>query len=546
MLESNRLLYPRISEIKPSSDQTGNIGANQGQSPAQDILDEFNRYVMNDIPIRLIYLPTMELVGRNFVKNHFQDHIKEITEDLIAEAQARFVPPLAREKVIPTLVRRKVEYAIFSHRWLDTGEPSYQDMMEKKLSDPSNARHSLFDIKSRPKCGRHASFISRSASENKARSPGYEKLQKCCEEARRLDLQFLWSDTCCIDKNSSAELDESIRSMFRWYQNSSICIAYLGGSTVIEDLRLEEWFMRGWTLQELLAPRKIKFFNKNWQPLTDQDDDKEEDTPLMTVLQEVTGIPESELIDFEPVPRYIDKRMTWAAQRRTTRAEDVAYSLMGMFDVSLQIAYGEGGERAFGRLIEAIMQAGGDSSVLNWAGKPAKHHASFALPASPASFVGHPDIVTIGRLDMMLTSRGLRIALVILSLEMAKPEFDGRPIINPKFHCPNLGIGEVKIDSRGYEFKPLFRQYALGIFHYIPAEESVNPGLPKQVAAYLLERNEVEPEDTPLLGLLRQYRSFEDGWRRVPTGFIYVELPGVPDFASLWYVDRSCLETVYL
>ncbi|KAG1775911.1 hypothetical protein EV702DRAFT_972316 [Suillus placidus] len=407
---------------------------NQGQSPAQDVLDEFNHYVMNDIPIRLIYLPTMELVGQNFMKTHFQDRIKEITEDLIlAETQAHVSSRL--------LSWHKVKYGILSHWWLDTGEPSYQDMMEKKLSGPSN---------------------------NEVQSPGYTKLQKCCEEARRLDLHFLWSDTCCIDKNSSAELDKSICSMFWWYRNSSICIAYLGGMTVIEDLRLEEWFMRGWILQELLAARKIKFFNKDWQRLTKQDNDKEEDTPLMTVLQEVTRIPEAELIDFLPIPRYIDKQMTWAAQRITTWAEDVAYSLMGLFDVSLQIAYGEGGERAFRRLIEAIMQAGGDSSVLNWAGEPAKHHASFALPASPASFVGHPDIVTIGQLDLTLTSRGLHIPLVILPLDMTKPEFDGRPIVNPKFRCPHHGVGEVRIDSGDYGFSGIFKQYALGIFHYIP------------------------------------------------------------------------------
>ncbi|KAG1762727.1 hypothetical protein EDD22DRAFT_952897 [Suillus occidentalis] len=532
------LSFPRRkTEIEPCSDQTENISTDQGQSPAQDVLDEFNRYVMNDIPIHLIYLPTMELVGRNFVKTHFQDRIKEITEDLIAETQARAVPPTTRERVISTLVWRKVEYGIFSHRWLDTGEPSYQEMTEKKLSHTSNVRHLSSDVMSRLKEGCRALHISRNPSENEVQSPGYKKLQRCCEEARRLDLCFLWSDTCCIDKSSSAELDESIRSMFRWYRNSSVCITYLGGTTVIEDLKSEEWFTRGWTLQELLAPRKIKFFNKDWQRLTEQDDDKEDDTPLMTVLQEVTGIPESDLIDFWPVPRYIDKRMTWAAQRQTTRAEDVAYSLMGLFDVSLQIAYGEGGERAFGRLIEAIMQGGGDSSVLNWAGAPAKHHASFAIPASPASFVGHPDIVTIGRLDLMLTSRGLRIPLVILPLEMAKPQVISWPVMNPDFHCPHHGIGEVRIDSRGHEFSAVFRQYALGIFHYIPAEDSANPGLPKQVAAYLLERREVEARDTPL-GLSRVYRSFEDGWRRIPTGFIYLELPDVPDFASLLYCGR--------
>ena len=498
---------------------------------------------MNEIPIHLIYLPTMELVGRNFVKTHFLDPIKEITEDLIAKEQAHYRPSLARERVIPTLVRSKVEYGILSHRWLDTGEPSYQEMMEKNLSGPSNAGH-LSNRTSRLKDALH---VTRIPKEKEVQSPGYKKLERCCEEARRRGLHFLWSDTCCIDKSSSAELDESIRSMFRWYRNSTICITYLSDTMVIDDLRRDQWFIRGWTLQELLASRRIKFFNREWQPLTEQEDDKEDDTPLMEVLQEVTGISEIELQDFSPAPLHIDKRMTWAAHRRTTRAEDVAYSLMGLFDISLQIAYGEGGERAFGRLIEAIMQAGGDSSVLNWAGEPAKHHASRALPASPASYVGHPDIVQISRLDLALTSRGLRVPLVILPLEMTnRPEFDGRPVVNPKFRCPHHGIGEVSIDSRGYRFSAIAQLYALGIFHYIPAEDSSNPGLPKQLAAYLLERTVVEEGDTALLELSAHYRSSEDGWRRIPTTFIYFELPGVPDFHSLWYVSRTCLETVYL
>ena len=518
---------------------------NQDQAPAQDVLDEFNRYVMNDIPIRLIYVPTMELVGRNFVKSHFLDRMKEITEDMIAEEQARFRPPLARERVVPTLVRSKVKYGILSHRWLDTGEPSYQEMMGENIFGHLYARDPPSNRMSQMK-GSRMLHVFRTAREKEPPSAGYIKLEKCCEEARRLRLHFLWSDTCCIDKNSSAELDESIRSMFRWYRNSTICIAYLGETLVLDDLKRDQWFIRGWTLQELLAPQKIKFFNKEWQPLTDQEDDKEEDTPLMTILEEVTGISEAELQDFSPAPQHIDKRMTWAAQRRTTRAEDVAYSVMGIFDVSLQIAYGEGGERAFGRLIQALMQAGGDSSVLNWAGDPARHHVSRALPASPASYVGHPDIVQISRLDLALTSRGLRVPLVIIPLDMTRPEFDGRPVINPKFHCPHHDIGEVNIDSRGYKFSPICKQYALGIFHYIPAEDSSNPGLPKELAAYLLERTEVEAGESELTGVSRHYRSTEDGWRRIPTGFIYLELPGVPDFASLLYVSRTCLETVYL
>ncbi|CCM03175.1 uncharacterized protein FIBRA_05297 [Fibroporia radiculosa] len=503
------------------------------QGAAQDVLDELGRYTTNEIPIRLIHLPTMELVGRDFVRSHFLGRINEISESVIAKEQRSCVPPYTREKAVSMLVEDRVKYGILSHRWLNTGEPSYQDMMERSLRTSQNQSEG----------GRRT---MKTAASGEERSLGYRKLLGCCEEAKRLGLDFLWSDTCCIDKTSSAELDESIRSMFRWYRNSTICIVYLGQTTVMEDMRADEWFLRGWTLQELLAPRTMKFFNKEWQPLTEEEDDKEEDTPILTILHEITGIPEIDIEDFSPAPQNVDKRMTWAAPRKTTRAEDAAYSLMGIFDVSLQIAYGEGGERAFSRLIEAIMQAGGDTSVLNWAGHPAKHHASRGLPASPASYVGHPDIVQIGRLDISLTSRGLRVPLIILPLEITnKPKFDGRPVKGLKFRCPDHEIGDVNIDSGDYPFRTESRYYALGIFHYIPAEDGSNPGLPKQIAAYLLERNEVPAQDSTLIGLSRHYRSTDDGWRRIPTAFIYLELPGVPDFASLCTTPSPAIDISY-
>jgi hypothetical protein len=174
--------------------------------------------------------------------------MKEITEDLIAEEQARFLPPLARERVIPTLVQSKVEYGILSHRWFDTGEPSYQEMMGENLRSLSHARHPSSNRISRLNGGHCTLHVSCTARVKEVQSPGYIKLERCCEEATRFGLHFLWSDTCCIDKNSSAELDESIRSMFRWYRNSTICIAYLGETLVLEDLGRDEWFMRGWTL----------------------------------------------------------------------------------------------------------------------------------------------------------------------------------------------------------------------------------------------------------------------------------------------------------
>ncbi|KAJ8587974.1 hypothetical protein M405DRAFT_741073, partial [Rhizopogon salebrosus TDB-379] len=153
--------------------------------------------------------------------------------------------------------------------------------------------------------------------------------------------------------------------------NSYICIIHLAQGETIKDITDDEWMERGWTLQELLAPKMIKLFNKHWMPVTDDQNDRSlERTAVMKTLERATGIPLSDLRRFFPGPVSVDKRMKWAAKRKTTRVEDVAYSLMGIFEVNLQIAYGEGGDLAFCRLIEAIMR-GGDSSVTNWAGLPA-------------------------------------------------------------------------------------------------------------------------------------------------------------------------------
>ncbi|OAX35513.1 hypothetical protein K503DRAFT_858570 [Rhizopogon vinicolor AM-OR11-026] len=208
-----------------------------------------------------------------------------------------------------------------------------------------------------------------------ARGPGYWKLKKFCEKTRSF-------------KSSSTELDQSVRSVYRWYYNSDICIVHLAESETIKDMMRDEWTRRGWTLQELLAPVNIKFFNKHWMPMTRNANDKStKKTEIMQKLEIATGIPHKDLWIFQPGPVRVDERMTWAAKRKTTRVKDVAYSLMGMFDVSLQIAYGEGRDRAFSRLIEAIMQ-GDDPSILNWTGEPLLHNSSRAIPRSPENFSG--------------------------------------------------------------------------------------------------------------------------------------------------------------
>ncbi|KAG0693284.1 hypothetical protein DFH29DRAFT_406908 [Suillus ampliporus] len=468
--------------------------------------DKFDRYVMNEIPIRLIRLSDMTFVGRNDVRKHFWSSVPEGT--------ASYHAP------------HHVKYAILSHRWLDEGEPTYEEM----------------------KAGNAGGL-------------GYEKLESYCEKARGYETEFAWSDTCCIDKSSSTELDESIRSMFRWYKNSTICIIHLAESVTIGDILHDEWMKRGWTLQELLASDNIKLFNKHWMPMTrDKSDKSWPPTEVMKTLQRATGIPVDELCDLLPGPFRVDERMTWAARRKTTRVEDVAYSLMGMFDVSLQIAYGEGGDRAFCRLIEAIMHAG-NPSVLNWKGEAAKHHFSDAIPRSPESFVGSQGLkFGGGRLEMTMTSLGLRVTLVMLPLTFRSEEFLGVSDVRITLDCPLCPTIETDIAT---DHDSILRQahiyeYALGIVNYsliIGGSHEVL-GVRGKSAGVILSRFRVcsipgwtcATRRNDLVGLKcvsGPEKEFGQ-WTLVHgVGLVQVDFPNTPS-QSIICIDREYLQTVYL
>ncbi|KAF9222426.1 hypothetical protein BS17DRAFT_188259 [Gyrodon lividus] len=281
----------------------------------QDIVQAFIRYVYNDMPVHMLYLPEQRIIGREELKELFWDDIESITEDEIENRDR------SRQSKIDHLVWERVPYAMFSHRWLHRGEPTFQDM---------------------------------SGPERPQGLAGYSKLYKFCEKAQEYGCRLAWSDTCCIDKTSSAELEEAIRSMFRWYRNSRICIAYFAESQTLADFSHEVWFRRGWTLQELLAPRRMKFYGKEWIPFGACHNDKEDDEILKS-LAKVTEIPRRELTFFLPGTRAIRDKMLWASMRETTRIEDAAYSLMGIFEITMSVAYGEGAW-AFHRLMETIIQ----------------------------------------------------------------------------------------------------------------------------------------------------------------------------------------------
>ena len=191
--------------------------------------------------------------------------------------------------------------------------------------------------------------------------PGYEKIRFCGEQARQDDLQYFWIDTCCINKANYTELSQAINSMFRWYHDATRCYVYLPdvSSPALDtneefnprpwesNFRKSRWFERGWTLQELLAPISVEFFSRGGQRLGDK-------RSLKQQIREITGIADSALQGATLSQFTVDERLSWIERRQTKLEEDKAYSLLGIFDVSMPLIYGEGREKAFKRLREEI------------------------------------------------------------------------------------------------------------------------------------------------------------------------------------------------
>ena len=258
---------------------------------------------------------------------------------------------------------------------------------------------------------------------------GYEKLRRFCEKAKEYGCEYVWSDTCCINKESSSELEEAIRSMYRWYRDAFVCIVYLAKSSTIKDFAREPWFTRGWTLQELLAPERIRMYGKDWSPVCPEAKEVRggDDFPfpndklssfMLRCISKVTHIYSANIRDFNSRSPYlmVSTKMRWASKRKTTRIEDIAYSLLGIFDIMMPIAYGEG-ERAFQRLLEVIAQRSGDPSFFAWAGPCSRQ--SMALPSSPASYqavVSRPYCDH----DYAIQKRGIQLKLLVIQVQVIR------------------------------------------------------------------------------------------------------------------------------
>ncbi|KAM5534017.1 hypothetical protein V8D89_012337 [Ganoderma adspersum] len=329
----------------------------------------------------------------------------------------------------------QVRYAILSHVWDRNGEQTFQDIQrihaERRLEESSAVKDENTE-----------KLVTVWEDERFSK-----KLRSFCAFARANGYRFAWADMCCIDKTSSAELSETINSMYEWYSSADVCYAFLHDVDDSADPRgyrsqfcRSSWFTRGWTLQELIAPVEVVFLSKDWRMIGMC-------RTLAAVIEQVTSVDvdillHRALLDSVSVAR----RMSWAGTRKTTRVEDEAYSLMGIFGIFMATIYGEG-RHAFIRLQEEILKRIPDQTIFAWglfmnplaASQssihdivPGQRSTSHLLAQSPSEFARSSSVSSIDKgtlsqrlglpgrrsnLECTVTSYGVRMLLPMLPLE---------------------------------------------------------------------------------------------------------------------------------
>ncbi|KAI5998905.1 hypothetical protein F5J12DRAFT_784758 [Pisolithus orientalis] len=226
-------------------------------------------------------------------------------------------------------------YIMFSHAWQGE-EPSFQDV---------NMVKSVWNL---------------------PETPLNRKLRSFCNETRRLGHNWAWSDTCCIDKTNPSVVHQSLTSMYKWYADSAATLVFLAGvahPSKPGDLTRSLWMTRAWTLQELLSPRVILFYDSEWKfYLGDAGANHKESQQITQELVDTIEIVRGTIVTFSPDDLGVREKLRLASTRNATVEEDVAYSLIGVFKSDIRPNYGEGAD-ALGHLLEEIVARFGDVTV---------------------------------------------------------------------------------------------------------------------------------------------------------------------------------------
>ncbi|KAF8556447.1 hypothetical protein OG21DRAFT_1459308 [Imleria badia] len=318
-------------------------------------------------------------------------------------------------------VAKYYRYATFSHKWKDN-EPLFEKVIHMVVY-------------------------------NLEESPTHDKLQMFCKLVRDAGFHWAWSDTCCINKMDPSVLQEALVSMFQWYHASAMTIVLLCdvcSPSRRGDLVRSIWNTRAWTFQEYHASKVVRFYNKDWSLYRGLDIPNHKESPeIISEMEEATGVSARALMALRPGLEDIRQKLRLASTRRTTRIEDAAYSLLGIFSLSLPVVYGEG-DKALGRLLAQLLMSSGDTSILAWTGKSGNFNS--CLPASmtvfrelPTSHV--PLAITGAEMEMiiarMLTpslNRTLLVTLYERLNELPVPFFVGKRM---KLPCLVFKLGPV-------------------------------------------------------------------------------------------------------
>ncbi|KAF5336669.1 hypothetical protein D9758_015669 [Tetrapyrgos nigripes] len=294
--------------------------------------------------------------------------------------------------------------------------------MKISLPMPSSLTHGT--QKRRKVVSSQVNFLFRKLHLWKKRD-GYSKVREACKAAMALRLEHVWIDIWCINKSNSTELAESLNSMFQYYSRSAVCLVHLDDVHSFRlnpsDLKTHSgespaWFTRGWTLLELLAPRRAYFYNHLWKDIGTKEG-------LVETIHSITKIPSSMLLEPARLQREVDEggfsiaqKMSWASKRKTSKPEDMAYCLMGLFGVHMPVLYGEGEHNAFVRLQEEIIKHSDDHSIFAWC---SDYYSGGLLANSPKAFSSSGDLLATRKFRRFqdiahpysLTNRGLHIHL---------------------------------------------------------------------------------------------------------------------------------------
>ncbi|KIK22522.1 hypothetical protein PISMIDRAFT_102251, partial [Pisolithus microcarpus 441] len=259
-------------------------------------------------------------------------------------------------ELIQRVVASFFGYVMFSHAW-QGNEPSFQDVNEVK---------SIWKLPD---------------------TPLNEKLRNFCKETRRLGHNWAWSDTCCINKATSSTLNQSLTSMYKWYASSVATLVFLAGvahPAKSGDLTRSFWMTRAWTLQELLVPKVIFFYDSEWKPyLSNIGTNHKESPEILQELADAIKIHRETIVAFSPNTLRVREKLRLASTRNATVEEDIAYSLIGIFKSDIRPHYGEGAD-ALGHLLEEIVARSGEVTVLAWSGMSSSYNS--CLPAFVSAY----------------------------------------------------------------------------------------------------------------------------------------------------------------